>query len=109
VIRDRLLDVRCEVITVYGPSDHDWSMSFLEELDAKCQRLLLPTIIGGDFNLNNKDISGQDFGGGDQRLVDAFNSFIEKLNLKEVYRNGPKFTWTNKQEIMIHSNIDREY
>jgi hypothetical protein len=39
-------------------------MSFLEELDAKCQRLLLPTIIGGDFNLNNKDISGQDFGGG---------------------------------------------
>jgi exonuclease III len=44
VIRDRLLDVRCEVITVYGPSDHDWSMSFLEELDAKCQRMLLPTI-----------------------------------------------------------------
>jgi exonuclease III len=105
-IRDRMLNIRCEVITVYGPADHDWSISFLEEIATKTQNMVLPTIIGGDFNLiwTSEDRSS---GGGDQKLMDAFNSFIEKFSLREIYRNGPKFTWTNKRDAPIQSNIDR--
>jgi endonuclease/exonuclease/phosphatase family metal-dependent hydrolase len=43
----------------------------------------------------------------DQRLVDAFNNFIEKHNLREIHRGGARFTWTNKQETLIQSNLDR--
>jgi exonuclease III len=47
IIRDRLKNIRCEVITVYGPVDHQRSNAFLEELDTKCKGLMLPAILGG--------------------------------------------------------------
>jgi hypothetical protein len=46
-IRDRLKNIRCEVITVYGPADHQWSNTFLEELDTKCKGVTMPAILGG--------------------------------------------------------------
>jgi hypothetical protein len=46
-IRDKLKNIRCEVITVYGPADHQWSNAFLEELDIKCKGMMLPAILGG--------------------------------------------------------------
>jgi hypothetical protein len=46
-IKDRLKNIRCEVITVYGPADHQWSNTFLEELDIKCKGMILPAILGG--------------------------------------------------------------
>jgi hypothetical protein len=37
----------------------------------------------------------------------AFNDFIEKHCLREIHREGPRCTWTNKQEWLVKSNIDR--
>jgi exonuclease III len=105
-IRDRLKNIRCEVITVYGPADHQWSNIFLEELDTKFKGVTMPVILGGDFNLI-RDLSDKSTGVGDQRLISAFNSFIENNHLREIYRAGPKFTWTNKQSNPVMSNIDR--
>jgi hypothetical protein len=78
---------------------------FLDELDKKAQKLVLPAIWGGIFNLirTSEDRSTR----GDRKLMEAFKSFIEGRNLREVHRNGPKFTWTNKQENPIQSNIDK--
>ena len=39
--------------------------------------------------------------------MDMFNNFIEKFELRELHRGGSKYTWTNKQEVPIQSNIDR--
>ena len=39
--------------------------------------------------------------------MDLFNNFIEKFELRELHRGGGKYTWTNKQDIPIQSNIDR--
>jgi hypothetical protein len=38
--------------------------------------------------------------------MNAFNAFIEKHE-HEMHKGGKKFTWTNKQEQTIQSNIDR--
>jgi exonuclease III len=59
----------------------------------------------GDFNLI-RDLSDKSTVVGDQRLIDAFNSFIENHHLREIHRVGPKFTWTNKQSNPVMSNID---
>ncbi len=32
------------------------------------------------------------------RSMESFNSFIFDLELRDSYRSGPKFTWTNKQD-----------
>ena len=37
----------------------------------------------------------------------SFNNFIEKLQLRELYHDGGKYTWTNKQEAPIMICIDR--
>ena len=46
-------------------------------------------------------------GRGDKVLMDVFNKFIESANLREIKKIGSRFTWTNKQECPIMSNIDR--
>jgi hypothetical protein len=50
-IRDRVSNFRWEAPTVYGPADHEWSLAFLVELDKKCAVTVLPSIVGGDYNL----------------------------------------------------------
>ena len=39
--------------------------------------------------------------------MDTFNSFIDSHYLREIHRVGGKYTWTNKQQHPIKSNIDR--
>ena len=46
---------------------------------------------------------------GDMTLINAFNSFIDEHNLREMHRHGPRFTWTNKRDCPIKSNIDRVF
>jgi hypothetical protein len=39
--------------------------------------------------------------------MDLFNCFIADMNLIEIHRIGPKFTWTNKQEVPMMEVLDR--
>jgi hypothetical protein len=86
-IRDRRTNIRCDVLTVYGPADHEWSLEFLAELENRCNVMSLPIIFWGDFNLI-RCASDKSMGVGDQRLMDVFNTFIEKYSLREMYRGG---------------------
>ena len=84
-----------------------FSPVFLECLDRRCENASLPILLGGIFNLIRFS-SDKSSGGGDKRLMDLFNGFIEKHELKEIRRVwGSKYTWTNKQATPIMSNIDR--
>jgi exonuclease III len=96
-IRNKLNNFRWEVVTVYGPAQHDYSLDFLLELDTICSRGGLPKVLGGDFNLirNEEDKSSDNY---NNNLMNHFNDFIGRHHLREVVRAGSKYTWTNKQE-----------
>jgi hypothetical protein len=38
--------------------------------------------------------------------MDMFNSFINDDAIMELVRGGSRYTWTNKQENPIRSNLD---
>jgi hypothetical protein len=97
VLRNRTSNYRWEMIMVYGQTHNDRSRDFIAEMSRKCMVATLPLIMGGDFNLirhmndkNNDNVN--------QELMDRFNMFINLHQLQEIRRNGPKFTWTNKQK-----------
>lgn len=105
-IRHMVLNFRWDCLIVYGPVHHDKSEEFLGELSSRCERDVLPVLIGGDFNLI-RCTEDKNTRGGDTRLMKSFNEFIEKSELREIYRNGGGYTWTNKQMSPILSNLDR--
>ena len=39
--------------------------------------------------------------------MDMFNSFIRDIRLRDLYINGVKFSWSNRQEDPILVNLDR--
>lgn len=62
--------------------------------------------MGGDFNLirNNNE---RNQGVGDKKLMDLFNDFIGKFQLREIFCSGSKFTWSNKQWFPTLVRLDR--
>ena len=50
-LRDGRSNFRWVMVTIYGPVNHDLSGVFLDEVGTVCQNVVLPLIIGGDFNL----------------------------------------------------------
>jgi len=97
-IRHRLLNVRWDLISVYGPAKHEFSPNFIDNLTRRSENATLPILLGGDFNLIRSS-ADKNTGGGDIRLMNLFNDFIERCDLREIHRSGgSRFTWTNKQE-----------
>ena len=62
--------------------------------------------MGGDFNLT-RTFEDRSSGHGDEKLMNAFNNFIEHLDLRELKRSGVRFTWTSSQQNSCRSIIDR--
>lgn len=96
----------CEIINVYGPVQDDKKMDFLEEINSKIQSSQKPLLVGGDFNLVRK-ISEKSCGLVDHRFMDAFNEMIDVVELRELFRGGCKYTWTNKQLSQVQCVLDR--
>lgn len=104
-IQDRINNFRWR-LAVYGPANHKWSADFIQELAECCQSSRLPIALHGDFNLI-RSMEDKSNNQGDLRLIKLFNEFIKDQQLREIMRSGPRFTWTNKQEEPIMSNLDR--
>ena len=68
----------------------------------------LPLIIGGDFNLVRK-VEDKSSGNVNIRWMQAFNDTIDDISLKELHRDGSRYTWSNKQEDPIQSVLDRDF
>ena len=105
-IRERKTNFRWVLMTVYGPAQHDLSANFLTEKSGRLNGQTLPVVIGGDFNLI-RELDDKSFMRADVGLMNAFNTFIEQFGLREIKKTGTKFTWTNKQDNPVLSNIDR--
>jgi hypothetical protein len=95
VLRHRTSNFRWELITMYGPAQHERSQDFISELSRKCIYSNLPLVISGDFNMirqaNEKNTNNIY-----QSLMDKFNMFIDLHQLQELTRSGPRNTWLNK-------------
>jgi hypothetical protein len=65
----------------------------------------LPMVFGGYFNLV-RQVSEKSTGRVDLNLMDKFNMFIDLHQLQEIRRNGPKYTWANKQKNLIMVTLD---
>jgi hypothetical protein len=50
-LRNRVTNFKWELITVYGPANHNRSVEFIAKLSRKCMCATLPLAFGGDFNL----------------------------------------------------------
>jgi hypothetical protein len=96
----------CGGTHVYGPAQHEFSQNFLLEHSEKIMLSNLPIMVGSDFNLIRFPYK-KSTGVANRTLMDLFNCFIADMNLIEIHRIGPKFTWTNKQEVPIMEVLDR--
>jgi hypothetical protein len=106
VLRNRLTNLRWELITVYGPAHPDLAKDFITELSRKCLFATLPLVIGGDFNLITQG-SDKNNGNVNQGLINKLNMFIDLHQLQEIKRSGPRYTWTNKRTNPVMVTLDR--
>jgi hypothetical protein len=104
----RSLNIKLEIVGVYGPADHSFSREFLEEISNKIASSELPIIMGGDFNL----IRSQADKSNDRvnwARINMFNEAIGEWGVREIPRTGARFTWTNKQLNPVRSVLDRVF
>jgi endonuclease/exonuclease/phosphatase family metal-dependent hydrolase len=97
---------KCRICVVYGAADEENKQEFLDELYDCVVEYKEPLHIGGDFNLVRfqKDKSN---GVVDIKWCDKYNEWINRNSLIEIGLTGRGFTWSNNQERVIMSHIDR--
>jgi hypothetical protein len=91
---------------VYGPAEEEFKTPFLTELVRACQQNLLPTLIGGDFNImrNSKEKNNDRFS---DRWPFLFNAVIGSFDLREIDLTGRQFTWANSLLYPTYEKLDR--
>jgi hypothetical protein len=106
VLWDKIHKTNWALVIVYGAPHEEQKLEFLTELAAFCHNLLMPYIVGGDFNIirhsgeKNKKIVHS-------HSIDIFNSVIHTLGLREIFMHGGRFTWSNKQASPTLEKLDR--
>ena len=82
---------------VYGPQDDGAKVEFLQELADIRELHAGPWLIAGDFNL----IARQEDKSNDlinRRMLARFRSRLNRLEMKELYLNGRRYTWSNERQ-----------
>ena len=82
-VRHREVDLKFNLISVYGPAQVDQKSQFLSEIMLVCSKEALPIVIGGDFNIIRRpdEISKGNY---NDRWSFMFNVVINSLNLREI-------------------------
>ena len=106
VLKIKQTGVIIRITTVYGSPYEEGKAEFISELHELFLNWDGPALIGGDFNLVR---SQQDKSNGsvDQKWADRFNAWIDLWALMEIGLAGRAYTWSNNQENVIMSRIDR--
>jgi exonuclease III len=91
---------------VYGPQSSAEKLVFLQELSGLAAQRWTKWLALGDFNLiyqasdkNNCNLN--------RRLMGAFKSALDSLQMKEIHLNGRRYTWSNGQANPTLTRIDR--
>lgn len=79
------------LINVYGPQPPKEKISFLNDLQLLCMNSPDPLMLVGDFNLiaATADKSTSNINRG---LINAFRNFMNRLELKDMYLHGRRYT-----------------
>ena len=64
--------------------------------------------MGGDFNLVRR-VEDKTSGNVDVGWMQAFNDLIDRTAIKELHRGGSRYTWSNKQVLLVQSVLDRVF
>lgn len=110
IIQFNLWDKRkkCQwaLLVVYGPAHEELKEAFLSDLSEWCNKVNMPYIVGGDFNLI-RHAGEKNRQANLPRSSHIFNSVINTANLREIFMSGGMFTWTNNQNPPILVKLDR--
>lgn len=81
---------------MYGPTLDAQKIEFMQELIDIRELIVGPWAVLGDFNLlaNPEDKSNDHI---NRRMMARFRSKLNILELKEVYLNGRRYTWSNER------------
>ena len=105
-VRHREDDFKFNLISVYGPAQHEYKSHFLSEIVRVCSKEALPIVIGGDFNIIRRPDEKNNDNYND-RWPFMFNAVIDSLNLREIEMTGRKFTWANHLQNQTFEKLDR--
>ena len=103
---DKSKNCNWALLVTYGAAQDESKPEFIAELSSMCHRIVIPYIVGGDFNIlrhsgeKNKKTPLSHFS-------DVFNSVIHLLGLREIIMSGGLYTWSNKQEHPTLEKLDR--
>lgn len=92
--------------TVYGPTDDQLKVHFLDELRNVRAACLGPWAVAGDFNLiveafdKNNDMLNR-------RMMGHFHRLLNDLELKKSSLIGRRYTWSNERRSLKMEKIDR--
>jgi hypothetical protein len=78
-------------------------------LNAKILATTHPVVVAGDFNLVRSPLDKSNLVINNPRLMDEFNDWVAELELVELHRVGARFTWTNNQNGLVRSVLDRVF
>ncbi|KAI5000172.1 hypothetical protein ZWY2020_004761 [Hordeum vulgare] len=101
-----VLNFKWEVIVAYGPVDHRRSAAFLAEIKRKVEADQLSVVVGGDFHLIRLEADKSNNLVNFPRMQ-LFNDCIAHLGLRELDSVGARLTWTNRQDDLNRSVLDR--
>lgn len=93
---------------VYGPTVDAAKVEFMQEMVDVRDLHVGPWMITGDFNLlvNPEDKNNDSI---NRRMIPRFRSKLNRLELKEIYLNGRRYTWSNERARATLERIDHVF
>ena len=93
---------------VYGPQQDQDKVEFMQELVDIRELIAGPWTVMGDFNLlvNPEDKNNALV---NRRMMARFRAKLNNLELKEVYLNRWRYTWSNERTQSTMEKIDRVF
>lgn len=81
---------------VYGPLEANDKAGFLQELVDVCDLHVGPWLLAGDFNLITRE-EDKNKSRVNRGMIVLFRAKLNRLELKELYLNGRRYTWSNER------------
>jgi hypothetical protein len=105
-LQDLKIQIKWDLVFVYGAAQEEDKEMFLSELAAVCSNQKNPMLIGGDFNIlrfsfeKNKEMRRN-------KWSSLFNAIINSHDLREIDMSGGQYTWSNNQINPTLEKLDR--
>ena len=93
---------------VYGPQDEVEKVVFLQDLVDIRDLHVGPWLVAGDFKLIARE-EDKSNALSNRRMMGRFRAKLNLLELKELYLNGRRYTWSNERQMATLEKIDHVF